>query len=60
MSRPTCNNMTEYGVCGKPAHNMTGGINPKYRYRKGIGYVCGECYHHFKPSRKKGAELFFD
>ena len=59
MSRPTCNYMTEYGVCGKPAHNHTGGINPKYRKRKGIGYVCGKHYHHFKPSRKKGAELSF-
>ena len=59
-NRPTCNHMTEYGVCGKPAHNQTGGINPKYRKRKGIGYVCGKHYNYFKPSRKKGAELHFN
>jgi hypothetical protein len=51
--------MNEYGVCGKPAHNITGGINPKYRKRKGIGYVCGKHYHYFKRSKKKSAELQF-
>jgi hypothetical protein len=57
--RPTCNCMTEYGICGKPAHNMTGGINPKYRKRKGIGYVCNKHYHFFKPSKEKSNELQF-
>ena len=59
MRRPTCNHMTEFGVCGKPAHNSTGGINPKYRKRKYIGYVCNKHYNYFKPSKKKGAELQF-
>ena len=56
-NRPTCNYMTENGVCGKPAHNKTGGERPTYRKVKGVGYVCGNHYHYFKPSTKKGAEL---
>ena len=60
IHRPTCGCLLEDGtVCGKPAHDTTGGINPKWRKRKGIGYVCAKHYHYFKPSRKKGAELSF-